>query len=166
MRLVSRNRGGLSVRHADVVLICWTGHGHSYLWMGALIPHHFLLQTSLPPGASRARGISLRPPQFAEKLCLRPCQKSCATSTTCVLFPSVSSHADNQLCNRHGRFLCERMMKYGSSEGIIRAVMARSRRCTARSGLFMSTVSSGTRRTGQACLSALTQATLLLLASS
>jgi len=164
MRSMSRNRGGLSVRYADVVLICWTWSLVSL--DGSTNSASFFLQTSLPPGASRARGISLRPPQFAAKLCLRPCQKSCATSTTCVLSPSVSSHADNQLCNRHGRFLCERMMKYGSSEGIIRAVMARSRRCTARSGLFMSTVSSGTRRTGQACLSALTQATLLLLASS
>ena len=44
--------------------------------------------------------------------------------------------------------------------------MARSRKCTARSGSFMSIVSNGTRQMGRACQSVFTPATLLLLASS
>ena len=79
---------------------------------------------------------------------------------------SLVSYAEDWLRNRHGHFLYERMMKYGSSEGNTRDAMAKSRRCTARSGSFTSTVSSGTRRTGQACPSAFTPATSLLLASS
>jgi hypothetical protein len=140
------------------------GHEHLYFWMGVLIPH--FLQMSLPPGASRASIISLRPPRFAARLCLRRCRKSCAANTTCVLSSSVSPYADNWLGARHGHFLYERMMKCGLSEGNTRGVMARSRRCTARNGSFMSTVSSGTRRMGQACPSAFTPATLSLLTSS
>jgi hypothetical protein len=70
--------------------------------------------------------------------------------------------ADKYLYNRHGHFLYERMMKYGLSEGSTRGAMARLHKYTARSGSFMSIVSNGTRRTGQACQSVFTPATLLL----
>ena len=124
------------------------------------------LQMSLPPGASRANYISQRRPRFVARLCLQRCRRSCATSTTCAFFHSMLSYADNQLCNRHGRFQYGRMTKYGLSGGSTRGAMARSRRCTARSGLFTSIVSSGTRRMARACLSAFTPAKLLSLLSS
>ena len=86
-----------------------------------------------------------------------PCATSCSR-----LYP----HMLTSFCDRHGRFLSGRTMKYELSEGSTRGAMARLRRCTVRSGSSMSTVSNGTRRTVRACPSAYIPATLLLSTSS
>jgi hypothetical protein len=135
---------------------CGLDKGFTWIRMLILYLHRRLF---LPAQVAQAPFLSaiLSSPQNYVVVAVKGIAQQVPRATPCQLYPRMLTG----LCDRHGHSPSGKTMKYGLSEGSTRGAMARSPRCTVRSGSFMSTASNGTRRTVRACPSAFIPATLL-----